>query len=383
MKVISDYNKEGAGYRPEIDAVLVVGQMIKCRIITKVGSENKYCFANNAFLAYFIAKEWLRVQDTNVLTKIINNVCYGINSDILLYICFMYENSQKLFFDKILQFANEHFDKCDELDFLKNNVKFILKDKKDLHLQIPSVKDKQNTQDSIKEQEKEITRDSKINYIDIYDYNENEILDESQKFFKGFKYIEIISKILPDFILKMEHEQIKEFVDSIYRLPNKLLYSAFKPLDDEFDAELSKILLDDVKKYEMEEIQNITKLLILNIYDLVSRYATSKHTIFALEKYDTKNNFNYMIQKSMFYSENGDTEKFDKTIMSVYTKTKNKTIKNMVKRIYSKHLLYNEIKYSGEIQSHISQLFPNVNKPNKGINNKTVFLTLIRGRKRK
>ena len=388
FNVITSYNNESDGYRPEVDANAAINDLVKCRLLAKTQGGNSYFFSNNSFLAYFIAKEWLRVQDGNVLSKIINNVCFGINSDILLYICFMYENSQTLFFNKILDSASKHFDSYEEMDFVKNNIKFILQDKKELQILKPSKEEKKNAKKSIKEQEKEITRDSKINYIDIYDYDEEEVLDLAQYSRKGLKYIEILSKILPDFILKMEIEQIQQFVDAIYRLPNKLFFSIFKPVDDEISKELSNDLLgEDIKRFDygdqIKELQDVSKLLVLNIYDMVARYCISKNTINAFEKFDTRNNYNYLIQKSLFYSELGDTDKFNRTIMPIYNQTNNKAIKNIVKRIYYKHLLYNQIEYRGEIQRSISTLFPEVNKENRGPVNKLPFMRFIRKQKKK
>lgn len=388
FSVVTKYNKESDGLRIVVNATDLINNLIKCRLIKRIKTDNAYCFTNNSFLAYFIAKEWLRVQDPDVLTKIINNVCFGINSDILLYICFMYENAQKLFFDQILATADAYFKDYNELDFLKNNIKFVLADKKEYTLRLPSKEDKRRAKKSLRDQEKEITKDSKINYIDIYDYDENAILDESLKFTKGLKFIEILSKILPDFIYKMESTQIQKIVESIYRLPNKLFYSLFKPIDDQIISELSNdILTDEIKRFEFNEsmrgLQDISKILILNIYDLVARYATSKNTIIALEKFEYDENINYAIQKSMFYSEMGYTKKFDKLIMSVYNETDNKAIKNIVRKVYYKHLLYNEIEYKGEIQAHIATLFPIVNKPNKLLYTNRQFLTFVRNKKKK
>lgn len=388
LKIISQYNEEGKGYRKSVSATEVANVLIRCRLIKKISKDNTYLFSNNSFLAYFVAKEWLRIQDSTVLTKMINNLCYGINSDILLYICFMYENAQKLFFDEILSASNKYFDEYEELNFIKENIKFVLKDNKEYNYLPPTEKEKKKASKNAREQEKEITRDSKINYIDIYDYNEEDALNDSMKIVKGIKFVEILSKILPDFIYKMEAEQIGKFVNSIYVLPNKLLYSIFKPIDDEFVKELSRDLLDnEVKRFEfdktMREVQGVSKLIVLNIYDFVSRYSATSDTIIALENFQYYKNYNYAMQKALFYSELGDTNKFDSIIMSVYYSTENKSIRDMVKKIYYKHLLYNNINYVGKIQANISELFPSINKPNKSLHNKDGFLKFIRTRKKK
>ena len=300
----------------------------------------------------------------------------------------MYENAQKPFFEEILTAANAHFAEFEEMDFVKNNIKFILQDKNQTKLALPSKKAKSRAQKSIKEQEKAITKDSKINYIDIYDYNEEDALDDALRFAKGMKYVEILSKILPDFIYKMEADQIEKFVNAIYKMPNKLLYSVFKPIDDEYVKELSRDWFNqDINRFEfdkaIQELQDMSKLIVLNIYDFVSRYSVNKNTITALENFDYRNNINYAIQKAMFYSELGDTNKFDSVIMPVYEGTDNNAIKNIVSRIYYKHLVYNKVEYRGIIQSHISKIFPGINEPNKAFQNKGKFLSFIRSGKKK
>ena len=389
IKVIDKYNDEGDGFRDYINPTKLLDELVKCRILKYTGNRGDICFINNSFLAYFIAKEWLKNNDIPVLERMINNICYGINGDILLNICFIYENSQEFVLKTILNKAEEFYCDIDELDFLKENIRFILKDNRDIKLNIPSEIDKENAQKNIKEQEKQLTSNSKLNVINIYDYNEDDILELSMKITKGLKFIELISKTLPDFIFRMNKEQINHYVNSIYQFPNKLLYSLLKPIDDELIKELvsDPILNSGVTEFSIEkmvsEIQDMSKGIILSVYNLVARYSVTSKTFKALTKFDYNQNLNYKMQCAMFFDELGKTEEFGGIIVDIYKNTKNKAIKNMVKKMYFKHLIFNRVSYTKEIQSHISIIFPEINKPQKFPNRKNYFIKLIRGEKKK
>ena len=56
------------------------------------------------------------------------------------------------------------------------------------------------------------------------------------------KYIEIISKILPDFIHQIDTKQIDTIIECIYKFPNQYLYCLFKGIDECSYEEFNKSL---------------------------------------------------------------------------------------------------------------------------------------------
>lgn len=383
VRIIEEYNEKGAGFRQYINPTKFVSELVNTRIISYTDN-GKLVFTNNSYLAYFIAKECLKINNRIDFENIINNLCFGINSDILLFICFLHENSQNIVFDILLDKSHEFFDEFEELNFLKRNIKYILEDKQKLRLQSPTEDERKEILKDVDKQEKNIKKSQKINYIDIYDYDESTIKEPSKVFTKGVKFIEIISKILPDFIHGMEAEQIKKYIEAIYTYPNKLLYNAFKPIDDEIIRELSDKWTEkfDVAEYKelentISNIQSMSRTILLNLYDMVARYASTKSTIIALNTVET-NNKNYEIQKAMFYDHMSDTLKTGEILYNLYIKEKNQAIKNMLKRIYRKHLFFNNIKYYGDIQKHIDTFLPYINEKNKLPSNKKGILTRYR-----
>lgn len=384
-RIISEYNEEGKGYRKPLNPVEIVNELVKTRIINYYNDEGDVCFFNNSYLAYFIAKEWLKIIDLKELEKIVDNICFGINGEILLFICFLYENSQVLILNTILERAESFFSNFDELNFIKNNIKYFLDDKKKIELSLPNARDKAHKQDEIKEQEKRLTSNDKLKYINIYDYDENTITEAPMVFSRGVKYIEILAKTLPDFIHSMDISQIKKFVKAIYVYPNKLLFNIFKPVDDMIANELTTKSVEEygiVNYSEIEKtittIKNISQTVLLNIYDMTARYATSSATIMALDNYDYHNNWNYCLQNAMFYDNIGETEKMGDKLVKLYKNSDNKTIQNLTIRIYHKHLLFNNINYVGKVQQQISLFFPSINQQPKYLNNKSQIMKKVR-----
>lgn len=384
-KIISEYNEEGRGYRKPLNPVEIINDLVETRIINYYNDEGDVCFFNNSYLAYFIAKEWLKLTDLKELEKIVDNICFGINGEILLFICYLYENSQVLIFNTILERAESFFANFDELNFIKNNIKYFLNDKKKIELGLPNGREKLCKQKEIKEQEKRLTSKEKLKYINIYDYDENTITEAPMVFSRGIKYIEILAKTLPDFIHSMDINQIKKFVKAIYIYPNKLLFNVFKPVDDMIEHELTAKSIEEygiVNYSEIDKtiitIKNISQTVLLNIYDMTARYAASNATIMALNNYNYQNNWNYCLQNAMFYDNIGETEIMGERLIKLCNDSDNKTIQNLAVRVYHKHLLFNNINYVGKIQQQISLFFPAINQQSKYLDNKTQIMKQIR-----
>ena len=386
-RIISEYNSEGKGYRNSLNPVEIINELVKTRIINYYNDEGDICFFNNSYLAYFIAKEWLKLIDLKELEKIVDNICFGINGEILLFICFLYENSQVLILNTILERADAFFSDFEELNFKKGNIKYFLEDKKKIELNIPNEHDKAIKKDEIKKQEKKFTANEKLKYINIYDYDETTITEAPMIFSRGIKYIEILAKTLPDFIYSMGAEQIKKFVKAIYSYPNKLLFNIFKPIDDMIAQDLTAKSIEEygiVNYSEIEKvittIKNISQTVLLNIYDMTARYATSNVTIMALNNYNYQDNWNYCIQNAMFYDNIGETEEMGEKLVKLYKDSNSKTIQNLTIRIYHKHLLFNNVNYVGKIQKHISLFFPTINQKSKYFNTNSQVMKQIRSK---
>jgi|GEM_PF-3006316 len=363
-KIIDDYNTKGKGKRKPINGNDLLSRLINVKIL-RYTIDNRISFSNNNFLSYFVAKEILRNymldSDMTNIKYITENVCFGINGDILLFLCYLIDNKEIL--KHVLKEANEFYKEIEEFSFDKGNITYTVKKYTKIDIALPDEKDKKMAVQRIEEQEKVVKGSQRLNVVNIYDYDETKINERSSQISKGMKYIEILSKTLPDFVHLLDGDEIEELVGSIYTHPNKLLYFVLKPFDVLFELdtdELNRLLLDNgsTENYSKEEIDSFKSVLmktsstlILNILDLASRLSTTEQTIFSLESHNYKEDTNHSIINAMSYENLGKTEDLGRRLETIADgHKKNEYLITMLKRIFAKHCTFNSIRYVGYTQ---------------------------------
>lgn len=76
----------------------MISKLIGVKIICFLNEKGDIVFDFNNYLLYFIVKEMLCrlvidfVNEILVIERVINNVCFGINSDILFFLCYLIDN---------------------------------------------------------------------------------------------------------------------------------------------------------------------------------------------------------------------------------------------------------------------------------------------------
>lgn len=362
MEIIDDYNKKAKKGRQPINPIAWINKIVGIRIFKYANSNHDIAIVSNNYLAYFVAKDIVRRYVENQseafqIDKIITNLCFGINADILLFICYIVDNKNIL--SNILLKAQEFFDNKVEMSFDDSNVKFLetekLIEKKHFNLE----KEKEDSLNSIHKQEQSIS-DSKKYVLDIYDYDESKVNDTISVLTKSYKFIEIIAKILPDFLHLLDDNTIDQIVDGIYRYPNILLYSALKPIDiikslnkNEFDSIMNT---PDVKEYSnqetlINEMTKISRLLVLNIYNMAAKLSSKESTVTALDNYDYRRNSNHLLFNAMVHDNLKHTKLMGEKLEEIDKKNKEKPyIKNMIASIIRKHLVYNKLSRVGYTQ---------------------------------
>lgn len=376
IKVISGYNDSGKKNRKQINPLELISKLIGVKIIRFLNEKGDIVFDSNNYLSYFIAKEMLRrlvidsANETLVIERVINNVCFGINSDILLFLCYLIDNTNVL--GTIIKKSKDFFNDKEQINFDSRNVAFLERDKYNENHTVPTISDRKSSIENIEKQEKEINTQKKT-VIDIYDYDESKLNEQISIITSAYKYIEIISKILPDFIHLLNDDEIEDFVNAVYIYPNQLLYLVLKPFDsflnvskEEFDVIVNKDLtsVDDYidQKQFLNEIQKLSRLLILNIYNNAVKLSTQIETIGALESFDYKHNTNYRLMNAMMYENLAETEKMGKRLESIDKDNKKIYITNMIKTIIKKHYVYTKLTYVGYTQHLVDKYLTAENK---------------------
>ncbi len=338
--LIKEYNSK---FRQSIKTKTFLEELKNAKILKDSGENFEIKFVNKNILAFFVAREIIKKykneDDSEGLNYVLNNICFGINGDIVLFISYLESNTKLL--KAIYNNANNYLSSWEEYSIDKGNVKFLDKLTSDIKIIPPTKKDKEYEDEMETKSEKEDHKDEIIETIDIYDYNEADSDLFINKLIKALKHTEMMAKILPNFEYMLNDDDIAFFVDAIYRFPNKIIYLWTKFIDDNLSQ-----LIKDVKEMQLE-IENETEVkklsdddvikifermsisTIFNVYNGFTKFATDKNTIKALNSFNLDGNTNYIIQNIMMLESINELEDFIKRADALHL-SKNKRVTDIL-----------------------------------------------------
>lgn len=347
-KIIEEYNK---AYGQDIKSRELVYTLCESKIV-KCDDTFNIKFSNNSFLAFFVARELMRKynegNDSEDLDYVLKYICFGINSDIVLFISYLSNNIKVLQY--IYSSANDYMNDWNELCIDKNNINFLKAINSNLKIDLPDKNDKKIVKELETKQEKEFKDTEMIRTIDIYNYCEDDIDLLMNKLTKSFKYTQIISRILPSFEHLLKMEEKNKFVKAIYSFPNKILYYWLNIIDEnieEITNEISQLIRDNqhlndnviIKEKTNMYLEDLITAMILSIYDHIGILATNSETIKFLENFSYSNNSNYEIQNLLMHESLNNIDKFIYKFHHLYDKSNNHLVKIMIMKVVRKYLL--------------------------------------------
>ena len=370
--IIENYNDDGKGYRRVIDPNEIINELINTKILKIDALTGGIVFVTDSVLAYFIAKALKNISDESAIKKLISNSCFGINGLILLFLSYLSGNCNIVRF--LLNELDDLTKEIPELSFDSKNINFLFEgiSKTNIQFSDESYSEYKESKDFA---EKSISN-YQIESVKLYDYSESDFT-EIDKITKTFKLIELISRLLPDFIYDLDTDDIILIVKSLYIQPNKLLYWLFNDIDQNFDqfvTELTRLLAENKMISEYSRIDWISNIInevsvktIFALYHKTSRYASSINTVNALSYKPTKNNTNYKIQELFFKDgfEGTDSVNFSKELFEIYRTTQSDLIKRITEELLKHHIVSRSIKNVGAIQSIIDLMLANDNNKSK------------------
>ena len=364
---INEYNED---YDNSLNAKMVYNVVTTANIMKELPDRFAVAFSDESLLAYFVACHLNRKFNERTggaeLTYILNNICFGINGDILLFLCYITSNVQIL--DPILKSIVRHMDSWEELDIDKKNIEYLTKPMQPIKVKRPDEKDKKKHEEDKTNMEKEIVeKRQQDNAIEsLYSYDEKMANSFDNKIRTSIKYLELVSKILPNFRHILNGEQKQQITTILYTYPNKLLYFMLKDIDINCDAIISDIMnqfpktkkgLLITKDMLMKSLQNQSIMYILTIYDLVACTAASGKSMKELnEKFDYNANTNYKIQNIMMEENIGNFTALAEKAEKLYNGTKIGITKQMLNAIMRKYFLTHDVVLSGKVQ-HTASIF--------------------------
>lgn len=364
-QAVNQYNID---YDNTINPKLVYDVAVKSNIIKEVRDKFAVVFCNENFLSYFVAahlnREFNRGRCAEELSMILNNICFGINGDIVLFLSYITSNVQIL--NPILESIINHMDAWNDLDFDLKNINYLSKPMKPFKQKLPSSKERKQLVEEKTKMEEEFIEERQEGIESLYSYDESKINSFENKISKAINYLELVSKILPNFRHMLSGDEKKAIVTILYVYPNKLLYFMFKDIDKNYE----RIINDALSKHPTtkrgqlitkdmldKSLQNQSIAFVLAIYDFIaSASATGKAILELNSKFDFTQNTNYKIQNIMMEENNGNFNSMADKAEKLFKKTDLEMVKQMLRLIVRKHFLTNNIALYGNAQ-HIASIF--------------------------
>ena len=333
---------------------------------------DEYKFQRNSIVAYFASKEVIRLfnkKDEKYLKELTENISFGINGDVLLFVAYELKNI-KLFFD-IQDYLYDLLKDFDEISFsVKNNA--ILRSNKVLLPETSAqAENKKTFYNRIDDKEKKqiVKADEKEN--NVYTYNNDE---KANEILKIFKMLELSCKAISGFEEAIEYpdrETLLAFtLSAALKLVNLIFSFSQEDIDEltnDFnewkekkisDLKSRKISDDKIKKIQSIDLVHIIydylTTWILNMESGMASIMVSKTSLPLINNLDDKN-FCYQIFKLHAYLHFGETDLFVSYLDNIYKKN-NIELSYILNRIVRVFVIINSNKINHVIIDKLSSI---------------------------
>lgn len=347
--VIERYNAE-YGIKVSPSSVLEIGKRSK---LFKETDDLSIYFANKNYLAYFIAKYLLRIaqnddSDYSGIQYALKNICFGINSDIILFISYLSSNTKTVM--SIATQAGDLLSPWEEIDFSKNNIAFLGKCKPS-HIEAPAKEEHDRMKQRRENVEEARYNNNAIEAKGLFEYDESNIDEYPYRLIRAIKYTEIICKALPAFNSSLKLPQKEQIIESIYSYPHKIAFAMLKPIDEKIDklcdelwafAQKNKYEKKAGVPYSKDDIFDMfvshSNAMILSIYNHFSELCTSPKTIDLLSAISYTET-NKRLERLMIIENSGITEVFIREAEGIIKTSNDEAYNHMVRLVVRKHLM--------------------------------------------
>lgn len=304
-EAITQYN---ADYDDEVDARQLIEATISAKILMPDSSTaNMYKFSTQSQLSYFVARELNRryhddSYESDDIRIVLENACFGINGDILLFITYLTDNIKILRY--IIEAAKEQTHNWAEFSLAPCNIGY-LESIGRAYVAPPNANEKKEIEQKRIDQERQRDDKNEIQIVNVYDYDEGAISDPGNQLIRALSLLSVISKCLPNFEHLMKKSDKAEFVKMIYELPNRIFYQFACEVDRQIPVLVEFLQEETGNEFGNDEnaLNNIVTLLqrdsiglLLEIYNIATLFSTKINTVRLLEKHDYMSQLTYRIQ---------------------------------------------------------------------------------------
>lgn len=366
-EIIEQYQKE---YRQKISIRTFLDTTIKAKILVDMGNEIR--FKDHTLTAYFVAQalnqKYHQEEDIkDNLSYLLKNLCFSINSDILLFLTLITNNPK--FVNIIIEGAKAHFSQQEELSFDADNVKYLLDVSVPVKNCLPNEDERRKRDEMLAKQEEELCFSDLIELVNEYDYSDEDLMKTENQIMISFKYVEILSKTLPAFCQNMKVQQQDILVSLIYKCPNQFLFKILNDINENFELFCDEIYQDiSALRHEKQRaeinidsvkhmVEQVSAVLVMALYQVVAFTCTSEQTITALNDFDYNANSNYKLQNLIMNAQVADINYFSKCARELNGELDHKIEKSILKFAVREYLLKNNVEIYGEAQSLIDCFF--------------------------
>lgn len=370
-KIIEEYCKT---YRQRVNCRSFLNATLDAKILAE--TDNEYRFMDRTLVAYFVALalrqkfnqgEEAEIQDK--LSYLLHNLCFSINSDIVLFLALITNNPRIL--NYVLEGAEGHFANLEELSFDKNNIEFLLKYDMPIKKSLPTSQERKERERKLEKHEEEVKVSDIVELINEYNYTEEDLKKQENQAMISFKYLEILSKALPAFCSNMKVDQQDRMVKLLYKCPNQFLFSLFKEIDDDYES-VCNSLYEDISALRKEkdlvdvDLDNVKRMVgqigvitVAALYQLIATTCVTEQTITALNVFPYSSSTNNKIQNIYMLSRLKDVHALSARVQPLYKSTEYSVVKSMLRHAVRDYFFRNQVDTYGEAESLIDCVFEN------------------------
>lgn len=367
-EIIDNYNTAyGLSVSPKV--IIDIGMQAK---IFKQTDDMHIYFANKNYFAYFIAKHLiLSAQNdppsTDGIQYALKNICFGINSDIILFVSYLLNNTQVIM--SILNEADSLLSPWPEVSLDNKNISLLAVASASKEITPPTADEQQEYSEQKETLEERHYSGDEVEARGLFDYDDSEIDKYPYRLIRAIRYTEMICRALPAFHSRLKVSQKSEIIDFIYSYPRKIIYALLRPIDTHID-ELCDMLLayaaetgkkkSDGSDYTHDDFQNMffdyARAASLSLYNHFAEICTSPKTTQKLVERDSTDAIE-KIARLLIIENSGNTDELLKEAEAVIKHSKDMNTRIMAQIVVRKHLLYNKKLSFSKKQQLVDRIF--------------------------
>lgn len=292
-------------------------------------AEDSYRFRSKDHLAYFVAKALNRKfhDDGNdaYLRQIVDQSCFGINGEILLFLTYIGENVAivRLLLEQEYALVKD----WPEFDITNISAKY-LTSTQTAELAAPGDNQREKNLEARSSLEEALDRDdNSIQTIDLYDYDISQIDDFGNQIIRAFLGLKTISRSLSAFFSILPAPDKKKTVNAIYKLPNLIFGKLTQEIDKEAKELIDDLVLNQDPKAEkqltkndvLQMLQMLSTQSLLSLYLTASQYGVNPSTVDYLVSQDIiSDSTTYQLERLFFYDKVDDWSALIKSAEKLY-----------------------------------------------------------------